>query len=782
MKSFPANFAAEKNKKTGASPFYILECPFPSTGTIYLADYIVTTASWKGGITTKAWIKDWGQIDEDISGDMALTKVSDFSLTAIIDPNASPHLRTILETAANNIEVTDCRLYLAFRDLLGALETTDPPQIMWTGNIIDFEWVDELTMRLDMVDRSIRIDKYIGTKLDSDTYTSAHPDDIGKVMPIIYGSNNLVACLRSDWGARTTLKAAMTDSQTTVELSDASRMPASGYVVIDEEKIGYASKTGNTLNTCTRATTAVAHGPGAQTWEYKDQYDSIIAGHELKGVYDPLNPSAYPVYAEIEGERFRVDSGVEAVVSSDKHLLRATEQIKVKIEENVNLNDPGHYHNVPSSGFWYPTTGSSVKGVFTETGSLSYIIDGDPATKYGLSAIIDYAATASITANFQAYSGPTPISVYAVITHNSYVTAGFRDAGEGSVKVGSAALRIDMPIADPPTTQEVYLGTSVPTSITIDLAHPNVGGGLYEVRSHVFEIQLKICLGYTASAFTSLSKTGGIVSTRYVDRFVCLVDGYKDDGSGTITGTPSALIERPDHVVKHFLCTYVSWAVADFYTNAATEFGSVYMFSIVINDYQKIKKWLAQMAWESRCYFRFAASRAELLLRADSISSAKTITNNMIADQGGDRGDSRTTMRVRRSSLQDIINKINIHYNRDATKSGDDAYRSTTRTASDATSIARYGEKERPELFKFDFVQAQTMVEDIRDVYLARLKDRKKVVEMDLFLDNSELEFADGVTITPLSSLLCEVQKANLYPGSGQEMRNDKVHLIVKEY
>jgi hypothetical protein len=53
---------------------------------------------------------------------------------------------------------------------------------------------------------------------------------------------------------------------------------------------------------------------------------------------------------------------------------------------------------------------------------------------------------------------------------------------------------------------------------------------------------------------------------------------------------------------------------------------------------------------------------------------------------------------------------------------------------------------------------------------------------MDLFLDNSGLEFADGVTITPLSSLLCEVQKANLYPGSGQEMRNDKVHLIVKEY
>ena len=67
MKSFPSHFTAEKNKKTGAAPFWILECPFPGTGTVYLADYTVTFTTWKGGITTKSWIKNWGQITEDIS-------------------------------------------------------------------------------------------------------------------------------------------------------------------------------------------------------------------------------------------------------------------------------------------------------------------------------------------------------------------------------------------------------------------------------------------------------------------------------------------------------------------------------------------------------------------------------------------------------------------------------------------------------------------------------------------------------------------------------------------
>ncbi|MBI5307785.1 MAG: hypothetical protein HZB37_05515, partial [Planctomycetes bacterium] len=126
-------------------------------------------------------------------------------------------------------------------------------------------------------------------------------------------------------------------------------------------------------------------------------------------------------------------------------------------------------------------------------------------------------------------------------------------------------------------------------------------------------------------------------------------------------------------------------------------------------------------------------------------------------------------------------NKIEIHYDRDWTQSGNDAYKAVSKT-SDSVSIAAYGEKEKPELFYFDFVNSQAMANDLRDFYLARYKNRKKLVTMEIFLDNIEIEFGDNITITPQSNLLGEVQKVNIYPGSGQEMRNDRLEFVVKEY
>jgi hypothetical protein len=238
---------------------------------------------------------------------------------------------------------------------------------------------------------------------------------------------------------------------------------------------------------------------------------------------------------------------------------------------------------------------------------------------------------------------------------------------------------------------------------------------------------------------------------------------------------------------------------------------ALYKFSVVLDTYDVIKSWLAKMAWECRCYFRFAPTRAELILRPDTITSLKTITPNMICASS----DHKTTMKQRRSGLEEVINKIEVHYNRDSSNS---SYRAISKT-SDTTSISQYGEKEQPELFKFDFVQSSTMAVNLRDFYLARYKDRKKILEFDAFLDNSELEFADGITIytrggyedpriyiiseavsgeddsvittainpdnalpeTPLT-WICEIQSANTQPGSARENRNDKIQITAREY
>jgi hypothetical protein len=145
-------------------------------------------------------------------------------------------------------------------------------------------------------------------------------------------------------------------------------------------------------------------------------------------------------------------------------------------------------------------------------------------------------------------------------------------------------------------------------------------------------------------------------------------EGYQDDSSGTITGvgSPLQLIERPDHIMKHFLNTNVAWPLADFVTDAATPFAAdSYKFSIVICTRARMKEWLAAMAFQCRCWFRFAGGKAHLLYRPDSLVSDKTITAAMI------RMNSDYTTSVRgpsRSPLDEIINKISLYYQRDWTK------------------------------------------------------------------------------------------------------------------
>ena len=130
---------------------------------------------------------------------------------------------------------------------MGSLEATDPPQLMWRGNITDWHKVDELVMELEMTDISVRLDRYVGTKLDSTAYPRAALEDIGKVMPIVYGANNMVVGLRAAWGVRTTLAATITPTSTSLKLSltlaEYQAMGASGSLWVDDERIAYGSIT-----------------------------------------------------------------------------------------------------------------------------------------------------------------------------------------------------------------------------------------------------------------------------------------------------------------------------------------------------------------------------------------------------------------------------------------------------------------------------------------------------------------------------------------------------------
>ncbi len=849
MKTFPSNFITEKNKKAGAKPVWILKCPFPNTGTIYLSDQEFSVASWNGGITTKAWIKRWGNIDENISGyEMSAARVSDFGISVIIDPGSSPNIETILWTAANNIETTDCELYLWF---VGLNAATDPPQRIWAGNIVDFVLQDELTCDIEMVDQSVRIDKYVGTEITTSVYPNADLDDVGKVGNVGYGVVKKVPARAVIAGALDYLNAAMTASQTTLDLVDTSRFPSSGTVGIDAEDITYTGKTATQLTGLTRganSTTPAVHNRGSHVWEQRSdftyeafshpikQFDNIFAaGLSVKlritgsvTTYTGKTGSQHPTWpnramvvvpAKItkeEAVNILVSDGItvdDAISIVDTIAVDDTIAINdlIAVADNIAVSQGSHGHTSPDRIItvrvedWINNSGS-----WAWQSGYSFRYDGDFTTG-------DYISSSTANTNFyrrtSAAQAGTPVRMRQCVTSGDpgmYQGTGtaklwVNGTHMNTISIGGSSKQTvksswynftnwnDL-IASNTCIQvegnyqlfvyeiwyEVDLNPSPPAGPAVGVAK---SGSAY--RTGDVTKSGSVSKSGTVSRSGSVSKSGtvtmsgnSVTDTVIADKLVVDAQGYQDDASGTITGTPNLLIERPDHVMKHFVAIYSNWPVANFYTNAGSQFASKnYKFSVIINEKRRLKEWLTLFAFQCRCYYRIANNQAQLLWRPDSPSSVKTINNNMIRM----REDYKTTTRVRRSPLEQVINKISLHYDRDWTKQGITAYKAVT-TAEDATSITRYGEKEKPHLFDFDFVTTSGMANDLRDFYLNFYKNRKKLVAMDLFLDNSELEFADAITVTPLGSLVGETQKVNFLPGSGIEMRNDRLEIIVREY
>jgi len=815
MKTFPALFNTEKNKPAGIAPVWILKCPFAS-GTVYLSDQTFTVTGWETGPTTLAWVRDWGQINENISSLIAAPMVADMSVKLIIDPGVVPNIETIIDDPANAPETTDCELYLWFTGLNAA---TDPPQLMWTGNMIDWTKEDELVYAVDLVDQSVRLDKYVGFKIDTTTYPLADPDDVGKVGPIVYGTVKKVPALAIVAGALDYLDAAIDDIQTTLMLVDATEFPVTGTIGIEAEQLTYTGKTGNQLTGLTRgvnSTIGAIHGRGAVVWEERTDFTYMVADHPIKAFTD--------IYAEGDNTLLKITGVVtqytgqagsqhatwpnKAIIVIPSKITR-DQAVDLLVQDGIAVNDAIAIVDTIGAvdGIGVSDT-ITVNDLLTVTDNIGV---SNPAHDHGSSeqSVTQYPISPALPTsckNSGAWSFPAPPGTVIDAVYNV-------DVGGGSTTLSILG------IAMTNNAGNIFTKTGVnaaPTSVTW------AGGQSFGTTVNVISRSVRytqapvaatqntaktgaasrtggVTKGGAATKTGTISKTGtvdrtgavtksgtvtmsgnSVADTTVADRVVIDLQGYQDDGTGTFTGTPSALIERPDHVINHFVATYGGLTPSAFVTDAGASFAAKgYKFAVVINEYRRLKEWLQFMAWQCRCWYRSYNSQANLLYRPDTLTSDKTITAAMVRM----KSDSKTTTRIKRSPLGDLINKVTVHYDRDWEGSGgtEDSYRGMTEV-SDATSITKYGEKEKPDLFFFDFVVDAAMALDLRDFYLTRYKDRKKLVSMDVFLDNSELEFADAITITPLSSLLAEVERVNIHPGSGREMRNDRMTLWAREY
>jgi len=202
----------------------------------------------------------------------------------------------------------------------------------------------------------------------------------------------------------------------------------------------------------------------------------------------------------------------------------------------------------------------------------------------------------------------------------------------------------------------------------------------------------------------------------------CNVDGYQDDGSGTITGTPDALIERPDHVFQHILTELLGESAGDIgtsFTNSGASYSTTYKFGFILHEVaDQADKLLQLLAFECRSKFIEWRGKFELIYMGAAPAVTKTFTDDdLLAEPVFGNTDEI-----------DIRNKIYARYSRDYRLSdGDGAYGGIV-DDSDATSISYNGE--RIEMINLTACRDATMAADWVAWYLDQVKDIHKIVEL----------------------------------------------------
>lgn len=319
-----------------------------------------------------------------------------------------------------------------------------------------------------------------------------------------------------------------------------------------------------------------------------------------------------------------------------------------------------------------------------------------------------------------------------------------------------------------------------------------VGGNAALGWEHWLEVYY-VPYGGGASPATGVALSGNSAADIVVGGPVtCDVDGYADDANGTCTGTPGAVIENPADVFRHFLMTYLEVpgsGIGPSFTDARNSLSLAmpggYSFAGVIDRQADGFAVIEDLCWQSRLK----------LLHDGYVAKLKFISNAPAVDKPVSAANVRRSgLSLLRTEKGETINSLDIHYVRDWTRpSSPENYLGIAGSSADypasgdPASVAAYGQRFPAKPFLFGFVRDAGMASDMRDFYIARYKDRKRRVLLDLFLDCFELEEGDVIGLDYYSPALSTVgakfivEKAAYLPGSLKEKRADGIFIQARE-
>jgi hypothetical protein len=634
--------------------------------------------------------------------------------------------------------------------------------------------------------------------VDTDTFPSADPDDVGKKRNTIYGSVNHVPCRCVEGGAVDNLNEEIDSSETEFDLSDASEFPTSGTFGVDEEEITYTGKSGNTLTGCTRGangTDAAIHATGSAVWEVPTRFVYEAAKHPVKNIGDVYVEdfritSVVTAYTGQSGDELAGYEGT-AVITAPYRITRqqavdllvndglTINDAKVVVDtiavgdyltisdtfaavENIQVGESGHdyesetantiivwnfdtgttlagspdypdaaadsnleryanlpgtsdvikveramYQDFPGTPYQYRLCGKS--GTIYSPAEWTFYMNGHGPAQGGINLAFDTDDDFEVKK-----SGWTSVDT----VYNTWAkwNAGYgRVSNSGGVatnnKVGEVWVEIECTPASTSSENSGAYRTGASTAITGSAVKANPAyktGGATE--------------GGAVTREGAITLTGNSVADVIVGSLLTAnVDGFQDDGSGTYTGTPNALIERFDHVIKHILVALLGESASDIgnsFATSGTSYGSTYKAAFILHEVaEQADKLMQRLAFQCRSKFLEWRGKFELVYMGSAPSVAMTFTDDDLLKEPV----------FGFTDEIDIRNRIYAHYNRDYRQpAGEDAY-DGMETDSDSGSIT--DNSERIERVELTACRSQAMAADWVSWYLTQTKDVWRTIE-----------------------------------------------------
>lgn len=780
MRTFPAQFTAEMQKQTGACPLWIFE--FIANGvTYYISDVVFDVAPW--GITTKAWIKTGGfaQLQEGISNAIDEFKISDLTLTGKIDPAASPNLRYLVKNY--NIKASAVSLYLWFYGI------TDPPQEMFRGYIRKHPIPDETTVELYIQDETLRFERtYVGELVDTQVYPNADPDDVGKMIPLPFGTVKKVLAVAVNAGKKTSLPANINAAVTSFLLSETG-FTAGMTITVDEEEIYLNTVSGETVTSCVRGyngTLAAVHQKAAVVWEKKTSFDYLVSSRPLDSlpkVYSRIGQADLDItsictrYTGKPGNEHATYPG-KAVVTVPGYIT-ASQAIDLLLNDGIGVNDAkGIVDGIGVSDTIGVTDTIGVATGSHNHGTTKTVTDPqDAAWPSGLPASVTPSGytTGNGSTTFPAAPATGRISSTFTINLQCYGLANLQIWVNGTLQYN----------ATPPSQTFSF---SKKFTDGNGLASNHIGyvftGAVGVSPQGVTAVSAQRVVEYsdpvTSSAATGVSKTGTAAKSGAAAKSgtVALSGVVSKTGTVSLTGNSVAntlvgeaiLVDVADALTKP--ADVISW-LAQTYCNLSSarlvgDLPSFYEINGVIRESKRALEWFNVLAFECRCRFEMRLGSARIIYRPDTVTPVKTLATCRISSGKKDYSEDD-------SSFTDIINKIDLLFDRDYSQDSA-SYRGIAKDKNQS-SIDVHGVQERPDLFKFNFVTSQQMANHVLGFYLLYYAYQHWGHKFKTFLMDMDLEYADGVKLGFADNVTGEVIQVR--PAPGQTTKNDVIEITV---